>query len=289
MGKIHTFFYSLKNSLFNSRYYKDVEKTSFWFSYKYLFFLLFLILIFKSVQIGFGYLSIRNQIPQKIQIFEDAAYDLYPNELEIHIQNGKLFTNVTEPYVIDIPYQFHSLARQHLLVIDTQGYAEDYPAYNTIALATERTLVYPSKEKERVAPQLFYFSEIKEPFSFDRSMYDAFLAKTIPTLRTLTKFVDVYVCIGLFIFTCIGTLGWLSGQLIFLLPMTGIVWLIVLLAKRKKSYWTLYRLGMHALTWPIVLSVIFDLLHQPLGGMYSLIFLVWTLLIVLGMKKEKAT
>jgi len=289
MTKLKTFFYSFKKSLLDSRYYKDLEKTSFWFSYKYLFFLMALILVFRSIQMGVGYLEVRKTIPSKVMSFENAVYDFYPYDLEIDIQNGRLSTNAYEPYAIDLPTQFGRLDGKHLLVIDTQGFAEDYPAYNTLALATERTLVYPDKEKNRVSPQLFYFTEIKEPFHFDRSMYDMFLSKFIPVVNSLSKFVDVYVLIGLVFFIFFGAFCWLNSQLIFLFPMTFFIWLIALLCKRRRPYWTIYRFGMHALTWPILLSFVFGLFHQPFGGMYSLIYIVWMLLIVLGMKKQKTS
>ncbi len=286
MKKLKTFFYSFKKSLFDSRYYKDVEKTSFWFSYKYLGFLIILILLIRSFQIGLGYLKIRDSIPPLVRNITQVVSDFYPDELEIFILNGKLITNVHEPYAIDLPRQLMGLYGKHLLVIDTQGSVEDYPAYNTLALATEKTLVFPSKKQNGIAHnRLFYFSRLTKPFVFDRSEYDEFLSQFIPVLNSFTLYSGVYVVIGMFLFIVFGVFFWLNGQLLFLFPVTFFVWLIALLCKRRKPYWTIYRFGMHALTWPIVLSFIFNLARQQLGGMYSIILIVWMLLIVLGNKR----
>jgi len=287
MTKLRTFFYSFKKSLLDSRYYKDLEKTSFWFSYKYLFFLMILILVFRSLQMGVGYLETRKSIPHKVQVFEKTVTDFYPRGLEIDIQNGRLMTNAYEPYVVNFPSQMKDTSGKHLLVIDTQGLIEDYPSYNTLALATEKALVYPGKEKNSISPQLFYFSEVTQPFHFERSTYDRFLMKFIPAVNTFAKFIDVYVFVGILFFIFFGAFFWLNGQLVFLFPMTFIVWLIALLCKKRRPYWTIYRFGMHALTWPILLSFVFGLFHQPFGGMYALIYIVWILLIVLGMRREK--
>ncbi len=287
MTKLKTFLYSFKKSLLDSRYYKDLEKTSFWFSYKYLFFLLMLLLLFRSFQIGAGYLGNRAAIPSKVQTFERAVSGLYPDGLIINIANGKLSTNTYEPFAIDLPTQLGNLHGTHLLVVDTQGLAEDYPSYNTIALATEKMLIYPNSERNKVTPQIFYFSEVTQPFRFDRAMYNVFLSKFLPTVNIFARFIDIYVIVGLVLFVIFGAFFWANGQLLFLLPMTFVVWLIALLCKRRKPFWTIYRFGMHALTWPLLLSFIFGLLQQPFGGMYSLVFLVWMLLVVLGMKREK--
>src|SRR3989339_1569285 len=98
MNPLKTFFYSFKKSLFEPKYYKDVAKVSFWFSFKYLWFLFFILIIFKSIFLGGQYLKSRPQIQPEVNRLLTYAENFYPRGLELKIRNGQLSTNVKEPY-----------------------------------------------------------------------------------------------------------------------------------------------------------------------------------------------
>jgi len=286
MTKFKTLFYSLRRSLFDLKYYSDVATSTFWFSCKYLFLLLVLLMIMRSVQMGVGYLAVRSEIPVAIKNVESAAYSFYPNGLEMQIKNGKLSTNAYEPLAIDLPSQLGHLDT-HLLVIDTQGFVEDYPAYHTLALATEKVLVYPdSKQRNTITPKLFYFSEITEPVTINRTVYDSLLRKMIPYADKLSGLIDVFVVGGLILLPFVGGFFSLFGYLACLLFLTAIVWIIASLCKRKYPFWTLYRMGMQGLTWPILLGFAFGLVHQPFAGMFFAVFIAWMIFVVLTLPKK---
>lgn len=84
---------------------------------------------------------------------------VYPEKLEVNINNGILATNVPEPYYIDVPnetlntilpdadYNRGSISKIRLLAIDTKGKAENFERYQTYALLTANSLVYYNDNK----------------------------------------------------------------------------------------------------------------------------------------------
>jgi hypothetical protein len=85
--------------------------------------------------------------------------EIYPDELEIQIQNGIATTNVTEPYYLVVREQTlnsllslqiedqNTVSKVRLLAIDTKGKAEEFEQYQTLTLLTETSLVYYSDDK----------------------------------------------------------------------------------------------------------------------------------------------
>ncbi len=88
---------------------------------------------------------------------------MYPDDLEVRIQNGIVSTSVQEPYYVTVsPETFKgtflesknrtSDYKQRLLAIDTHGRAEDFERYQASALLTDRSLVYYNDNKIRIQP-----------------------------------------------------------------------------------------------------------------------------------------
>jgi hypothetical protein len=102
-------------------------------------------LIFKHVY------PVAKNIVERVTTFVN---DVYPEELEVKIQNGQASTNVTEPYYITAKtetlvnllsfreYDETTSSRIRLLAIDTKGSAEDFDRYQAMALLTESNFVY---------------------------------------------------------------------------------------------------------------------------------------------------
>lgn len=80
--------------------------------------------------------------------------EVYPEELEIKIKNGRASTNVTEPYYVSIRQETlenlfnfqqsdqNTKSKIRLLAIDTKGKADDFERYQSMALLTESSLIY---------------------------------------------------------------------------------------------------------------------------------------------------
>lgn len=282
MNRLKTFFYSLKRSLFEPEYYKDVAKARFWFSFKYLWFLLFILVLIKSFTLGGQYLKNRPQIQPEINKFVTYAENFYPKSLELKIKKGQLSTNAREPYIFDLEKNKWQTGQKHFLIIDTGGSIENYPNYNTYILATKNAVVYPSKsENNRVGEtSVFYFRDIKQDFTLNKNIYNNFLSVVRPYTYKALFFVDYFVVVFMILFLIFGSLLWTGMAMFGLIFLTFFVWIVNLIFKKQFSYGSLFRMGMHAVTWPILVSEVLGYFQSPFPRLYSIIFLVWMLVII---------
>lgn len=276
MKKLTTFWNTFQKSLLDLHYYKDIAKASFWFSFKYLFFLLICLSLVRSVQLGIQYSKIKNKIPSYISMGRNELLGLYPKKLELRISNGKLYTNVDEPYFIKFPKVFGNMDGKHLAVIDTKGVADNYPKYNALILATRQALVYPDKQQgNALSTKMYYFSDFKRSLYVDHSLYSKLIQTADPFIKKLPELIDTFVVIGLILFPFFGGLFWLFGTLFALSFLTLLVWLMEKILKTRYGYKTLFRLGMHGITWPILFSFMLNITNQSVPYLYNLIFIVW--------------
>ena len=281
MNPLKTFFYSFKKSLFEPKYYKDVAKVSFWFSFKYLWFLLFILIIFKSIFLGGQYLKSRPQIQPEVNRLLTYAENFYPRGLELKIRNGQLSTNVKEPYTFYLEKNQWQTDR-HLLIIDTKGSIENYPNYNVYILATKNAVVYPSKSRNNQIGEtsVFYFRDLKQDFTLNKNIYDNFLNVVRPYTYRILFFVDYIVLAFLFLFLIFGSLFWVGGTMFGLLFLTLLVWIVNLIFKKQYSYGSLYKMGMHAVTWSVLVNEAVKYLKFPFPSLHALIFLAWMLVVL---------
>ncbi len=289
MRPFKTFFYSFKRSLFDLKYYRDVASAKFSFSLKYLWFLVFIFFVIKTIGLVGAYIHNRPQITPAVNQVISYAQGFYPEELELKVENGQLSTNVKEPYYIQFDRNLRGGDSRHFVIIDTQGSIEDYPKYNTYVLATRNALVYPSKFRDSQISQtsVFYFRDLKSGFSFDRNEYDFLIDNVRPYAARAVYFVDWFVSIGLLFFLFFGSLFWTIAILIGLLALTFVVWLVSLLLKKPYGYGDLYKMGMHAVTWPIVFGEAVKYLNLPLPNVYHLVFLVFMTIVLFKMDESR--
>jgi len=177
---------------------------------------------------------------------------------------------------------------KHILVIDTQGTIENYPNYNSYILATKNAVVYPSKSSSNRVGEtsVFYFRNLKKDFTLNKNIYNNFLNVIRPYSNKALYFLDYFVIIFLFFFFIFGSFFWTTGIMFGLVFLTFFVWIINLIFKKGLSYSSLYKIGMHAVTWPILISEISHYLKSPYPTFYSLIFFIWMMLILFSTKKK---
>ena|SRR3989339_601711 len=289
MNPLKTFFYSLKRSLFEPKYYNDVAETNFWFSFKYLWFLIFILTFIKTLTFVGLYLKNRPGIQPEVNKIMIYAENFYPKELKLQIKNGQLSTNVREPYVFDLEKNKLQENQKHFLIIDTKGSIENYPSYNTYVLATKNAAVYPSESRNNKIgdTSVFYFRELKQNFTLDKKTYDNLLNVVKPYATKVNFFVD-WIMLSLSpLFLIFGSLFWTGGAMIRLLFLTFFVWIINLIFKKGYRYGSLYKMGMHAITWPILLNEFFGYIKSPFPRFFSWIFLVWMLIILFQRSPSK--
>jgi len=283
MNPFQTFFYSLKRSLFDPKYYKkDIAKANFWFSYKYLLFLLLILVFVRSFSLAGAYLKNRPYIQPGVNRILTYAEKLYPANLELKLRGGKLSTNVKEPYIYNLDHKLKVENTRHLLVIDTKGSIENYPTYNTYVLATKNAVVYPSKARNNDIEQtsVYYFLDMKQDVTLNQRIFNNFLNTFRPYTYKALFFIDWLVLVLVSLFLIFGSFFWASAVMFGLLIMTFFVWIVSLIFKKKYNYGTLYRFGMHAVTWPIIITEAMKYLGLIVPGVYPIAFFVFIFIVL---------
>lgn len=281
MRRLKTFFYSLKKTLIDLEYHQDIAQANFWFSFKYLWFLLFIFIFIQGLSLGNRYLKNRPIIKPTINQTITYLEKIYPSNLEIKIQNGQLKTNVKEPYVFSLNEK--KIAKDKpLLIIDTKASIENYPQYNTYILATKNAIIYPSKVNRDKIEQtsVFFFSSLKQDLTLNQKIVNDFLNKIKPYTSKVLYFIDWLVVTGILLFIFFGSIIWLIGIMFSLLIFTFFVWIVNLIFKKGHSYKTLYQISLHAITWPIIITETTKYLGITIPGVYPIVFFIYFFIIL---------
>lgn len=275
MQKIKGYFQTVLASAFDFSFYQKLLTETFGKAALYLFLLLTILQLVNGIVLATNIAKNLPKVPDFVTNVKQTAQSFFPQELIVTLNNGKIHTNVDEPYYIEFPKQLqgqsNSMAK-HLITIDTKAAVSDFIKYNTIILITKDSVVYPDKQAGyRVQP----LSESKENIQIDRRSYDLLLGKLLPYLRYVP--VGLYSLMGL----SVVVLPWIVGlfvlgsKMTYLLFMTLILLIIAKLMKKNLGYGQIYKLSLHGLTIPIVISFIADLFNYTLPTLsYTAIFIL---------------
>ncbi len=254
-------------------------------SLRYLFWFLFCLSLATTLWVC---LSLSLLIP-RITPFVDSATtelrSLYPANLVVKVQAGRLSTNGREPVQIDLPPKLKKTFAedpgrnnkfdgvQHLVVIDTKAEAERFYDYHTLVLLTERSMIVADDYKGgvRVVPY-----ETDRNIQVTRQSYVQIVDAATPFLRTLPALASsAVIFLGFVLPFLIAGGAWL-WYLLYLLVATLAAMLVAKMMGRRHTYSELYRLGAYAITLPLLYNAItlwIPFLRYPF--VFSLIFLVW--------------
>lgn len=258
MSKLKAFWHIFKKSISSFSYYKEIVKTKFSFSLKYLFFLLFIVSLLSGIRFSLEIGSLIPKIPNFVNEVRTSAQNFYPKELVVKVQEGLISTNVNEPYYLDLP----NVVDNHFITIDTKAKAEDILKYKTVILVTKDSLVTFDKESSyRVYPlNELNKDNTQSSFVIDKNAYDTIIAKLLPYLDFLPALAIGLILLSIIVWPFIAAIFALLGKLIQLFFISVIVWLISKILRSKLEFWKIYQMSMHAITIPVILVLIFNLL-----------------------------
>jgi hypothetical protein len=291
MNKLKTFAITFVKSLTSPKYYRDVLKAKFSFSLKYLVFLLFIVNILTAIKIG---ALVNKYYPQAAPFISQAkqvVVDFYPKELVLTIKKQKITTNVKEPFYIEFPQQLSKIIAgyyKHLIVIDTKGKVDDYKKYESLLLVTADKLVTPDDRNEgnyQVVPLSDKLTEVPDGTKVDKNLYDQSVKKILPYFDRIARYIYALILIGIVLIPFVGTAFSLMEKLIYLLPATLLLWLLVKFLKKKLNYGKIYCLGVHGLTLPIVVTLVLSIFGFHLPLLFSLIFFIWMTVVLVQIKE----
>lgn len=283
MIRVNTFWHVLKKTCTSSSYYREILNSPIKFSFKFFFFFFFLYAIIFT-----AFITIRSLIPisKLIVRLPEFAQALYPQELEITIQNGVASTNVQEPYFIStekmgrILLQWNQQVlgaraeeRHNILVIDTDGSLDDFQLYDTYILLTKTSLSVVKGGNETF--QTIPLARIKN-LVINRQAITTMFHRFTPYLNRALPFLIGMVLLFSFIFFPL-------NKLFALILYALIIRIVSRIFSLALTYKQSYQVGLHFIVISTILTALIDLL-LPASIPFFEVFIIIGLTIVVAHK-----
>jgi len=265
------FFYRVRDSIYSPSFYAGLGDKPLSFSFKY-FTLFVLILSFvATVFVGFRYAP---SLKQFLAELGPQVIAHYPDELVIDVKQGEVSTNVIEPYSIPMPERLSLLFEKsgedppaHLLVIDTKRdfSLSQFRTYDALAWLTKNAVVYRS---ERGNVQITSLSEDTNEHVDQQS-----IVLIMENLKPAFAFaMPLFLVMSFFLAVVLSLL-----KLAYLFIGALFIYLLARVRKVQLSYKQAYQWGIHALTLPMILNLVFFFagLSVPFLFTATLLFVAW--------------
>ncbi len=273
------FFKKVRASFYSPSFYQEIMHQSFWKAFRYY---LFLSLVLTLIGVISLLQTIGQKIPSTVQSVVTQAVDFYPQELVINITDGQVSTNVEEPYFVSLPASEYKAGQpNNLVVIDTKTpfSSTQFNQYQTIAWLTKDGLFYLNSDKGEIRGM--DLSKVND-FTINKNLVQELSSKFSPWLKLLGPILLFFAGLGLYLS--------FSFRLIYLLLFTLIVWVTMIIVKRRLSYPQLYKVGLYALTPGLILDQLIGLSQsftrfQGFPFMFTLVTLV---VVFLNLSKSKS-
>ena len=286
-------FVRIKNSIYNPEYYSEATKKPFSHSFKYLLIFGLLFAFVFAIVVIIKFVPIVNLLSDKAP----QMADYFPEGLVVTIKDGKVSTNVQEPYFIKIPQelkdnsahlesaditlngnsvQLNTNSLDNLVVINTKDKFDigTFYSYKTLILLTSDSIAYLDKNNQiSIGP----LSDVKD-FTLDRGKILSFIDIIKPFLIILYPLVFV----GAYIIGYIAVII----KMIYLLFGALLIWIVVKIKGIKMGYKESYKVGMQLMTAAIIITSVLGAISEKL----TFAFLFSILLIIsatLNLKVEK--
>jgi len=267
------FFKDIKDSIYNPIFYHGVIATPFSSSLKYfLFFILFFTLL-TTVILSFTTIP---KIKFSIDTITKEILRYYSDELEIIIKNGKVSTNVQEPYFIKTSSNLENSLIENILVINTKDSfsLENFKNYNTACLLTEESLIcYDNNQTIKIYP----LTNISD-FKLNKSVISSFLIKVQPFFKLFYPIFILAFFVVIFI-----VLLW---RMVYLLFGAFLIWLVAKVRKVDIGYKKSYQLGLHLMTVSFFIDFLINVL-KLLGISLNIPYLFTIVLVVMAVLNLK--
>jgi len=263
MRRIKTFIKTFKRSLTEPSYYQDILTAKLSFSFKYLFALLFFVSLIVGVSLSIKILKLIPQTPKFVESTKSFMVETYPKELKLTLKEGKITTNVKEPYFIDLAGDKKASIEpfKHFIALSTKGNPEDIKSLDSLFLLTSDNLIISegtSSGSYRVVSLASTLAKIPNGVSMDKTLFTSILDMFTPyVLRVLPRIIiGLSLLILIFYPLLRGTFGFIF-QTVFLLPASFVLFVGAKVLKKNLSFAKMYQMSLHGATVPVTLSFIF--------------------------------
>jgi len=264
------FWKTFKSSIYDPVFYSELRQHNFLFSLKYFYTLVLFLALGATLVFGFIFVPLASVFVNSIG---PAVVDYYPDDLVLNIEGGQASINKPEPYFFKVPDKLPKEIKEkgieNILVVDTKSdySADKFAEYKTISLLTKDSIIYKGDKDAITIEPLKKFPD----FTLEKKDIISWAGKA----SSVTKYLPI-VLVGTIFFI---SLVVLSSHLGYLLIAALLIFFLAKIRKVNLSYWESYRIGMHAITLPLIISalpVLFTFLpHIPFAFTAILLVIVW--------------
>lgn len=250
-------FNKIKSNIYDPVYYSEVLKEPFSSSLRYLLSLLLLLSLIGTIIFSAATLPELNTVMREIG---PNVLKYYPDELEIAVKNGKVSTNVEEPYYIRIPDELKNefkksenrqdqnapdLAKMdNLIVIDTKSNItfDVFKNYKTFAVLAADSIIIYDNGAMKVQPLDQQVNGVLDK------------AKVAGVLSELSPYINIipYALVPIVFFG--SYLGSTLGYLLYMLFGAFVIWIAAQAVKKPMDYAACFKVGLHAITFGAILE-----------------------------------
>jgi hypothetical protein len=230
------FLKTIRNSIYSPDFYASIPQKKLGSAIGYFFLLILFAAIAQSISPVWSFLTVGQT---EVKKFVNTVKNIYPSELVIKIQKGKVSTNVQEPYFIPLPENKNMIAEDNfnLVVIDTKTpfSVNQFNQYRAFAWITEDS-VFTKSDNQIKANDLSKASNI----TIDKTLVSSLINRFSPWINLITPLAITGISLGLYLFH--------SLRLVYLFFLAALIWILTKFLKKPLSYGNSYKTGLYAMT-----------------------------------------
>ncbi|NCQ06634.1 MAG: DUF1189 domain-containing protein [Candidatus Moranbacteria bacterium] len=266
------FLRTIKKSIYDRDFYETVKSLRFASALKHytLFVLCIAFLVIIPLYISLFIASSHMKEYGDIRVLVLA---LYPDELILKFENGRVVSNVAEPYSIPMPKEFNVKQLQNLLVINTQGTVTpaDFGLYDTSAILGGDAVWIYDREKDKIEIQKFD-KFWNNSVVINKQKAGEWIERVWSIGKIVLTISVLFLPFLLFVFL------WCS-YLFYLILGAGIIFLIAKIRTVEMTYGQAYKIGLYLITLPILYNTVsiasLSMLRIPFGSTIILIIVTY--------------
>ncbi|OGX07147.1 MAG: hypothetical protein A2Z88_08730 [Omnitrophica WOR_2 bacterium GWA2_47_8] len=239
---------NIQKSIYDPKYYQSVLAEPMRGSFKYFVSLALLLTVFLTIISSISLVVNANDLAHN---FPPQFFAYFPDELQVTVTNGVASANVPEPYLLTIPDKWKSAITngdnvQNIAVIDTitPFSMDQFIAYKSAFWLGRDQIAYRG---DNGAVKIQQFGKGMN-FVINEAIMRDFEQKIAPYYR----FIGPIIVILVFVVLSIG----LAFNIVYLLFGALLIMGLGYVMNRRLSFTEAYRVGLHALTLPLLIDVL---------------------------------
>ena len=263
------FIKTIRSSVYDPHFYKSLEakKTSSAFSY-FIKLNIIVALIF-SLGISLAFVPLALIVTNEANM--NKVTQFFPQELEIQINKGQAYSNISGPYSIPINSKMigdkqGKFENKKLITIDTTNdfSLDRFESSNSIAYLSKDYLAYVEKNGQINIQPLKGLWDM----TISRTSINSWISSVIPYIRALIPLAIVGLILMSFASVFI-------GNIIFTLIASLIVFTIESIRKNKIEFNLIFKRALHVVTAVILLDLVLFVFHFGAIWLVNIILFLW--------------